>query len=71
MLDPDADQLFRYGRYLQKQDGPKDFNEVARFYRIAAAHGHYKANGNLQKLAHWASRSRPMRLKRQLIWLSS
>lgn len=50
MLDPDADQLFRYGRYLQKQDGPKDFNEVARFYRIAAAHGHYKANGNLQKL---------------------
>ncbi len=39
-----------YGRHLQKQKGPKDFNEVARFYRIAAAHGHYKANGNLQKL---------------------
>ncbi len=41
---------FAYGRHLQKQKGPKDFNEVARFYRIAAAHGHYKANGNLQKL---------------------
>jgi hypothetical protein len=49
-LDPDAGLLFLYGRYLQKQDGPKDFNEVARYYRIAAAHGHYKANGNLQKL---------------------
>jgi TPR repeat protein len=50
VLDADADQLFLYGRYLQKQDGLKDFNEVARYYRIAAAHGHYKANGNLQKL---------------------
>jgi TPR repeat protein len=49
-LDTDADQLFLYGRYLQKQDGPKDLSEVARYYRIAAAHGHYKANGNLQKL---------------------
>ena len=49
-LDPNADALFLYGRYLQKKDGPKEFNEVARYYRIAAAHGHYKANANLQKL---------------------
>jgi len=49
-LGPDADQLFRYARWLQKQDGPKDFNDIARYYRIAAAHGHYKANGNLQQL---------------------
>ncbi len=49
-LDPQAEAFFAYGRHLQKQKGPKDFNEVARFYRIAAAHGHYKANGNLQKL---------------------
>ena len=49
-LDPDADRLFQYGRYLQKQDGEKSFNEVARYYRIAAAHGHYKANHNLQLL---------------------
>ncbi|HDR9255584.1 TPA: sel1 repeat family protein [Burkholderia vietnamiensis] len=49
-LDPQADGLFRYARYLEKQDGPKDFNEVARYYRIAAAHGHYKANQNLQSL---------------------
>ncbi|PTR02107.1 hypothetical protein C8K18_104410 [Paraburkholderia sp. GV068] len=49
-LDQQADALFSYGRYLQKQDGPKDFNAVARYYRIAAAWGHYKANHNLQLL---------------------
>ncbi|PCE22120.1 hypothetical protein BWP39_20830 [Paraburkholderia acidicola] len=49
-LSPDADQLFKYGRYLETKDGPKDLNEVARFYRIAAANGHYKANNNLQQL---------------------
>jgi TPR repeat protein len=49
-LDPQADALFKYGRYLQKQDGPKDFDEIARYYRIAAAHGHYKANHNAQLL---------------------
>ena len=49
-LDPQADALFQYGRYLQKKDGPKDFNEVARYYRIAAAQGHYKANQNAQLL---------------------
>jgi uncharacterized protein len=49
-LDADADRLFEYGRYLQKLDGEKSFNEVARYYRIAAAYGHYKANHNLQLL---------------------
>ncbi|QRN55702.1 sel1 repeat family protein [Dyella caseinilytica] len=49
-LDPDADQLFKYARYLEKKSGPKDFNVVARYYRIAAAHSHYKANHNLQVL---------------------
>ncbi|ASL42634.1 hypothetical protein bAD24_I04035 [Burkholderia sp. AD24] len=49
-LDPQADILFQYGRYLQKKDRPKDFNEVARYYRIAAAHGHYKANQIAQLL---------------------
>jgi len=49
-LDRDADQLFQYGRYLEKKDGPKDFNDIARYYRIAAAHSHYKANQNLQLL---------------------
>ena len=49
-LDPQADTLFRYGRYLQKKAGPKDFNNIARYYRIAAAYGHYKANHNAQLL---------------------
>ena len=41
-------QLYNYGLYLQLKSGPKDFDEVARYYRIAAAHGHYKASTNLQ-----------------------
>ncbi|WP_459621158.1 tetratricopeptide repeat protein, partial [Burkholderia sp. 3C] len=49
-LDPQADEFFKYGLYLEKQDGPKDFNSAARYYRIAAAYGHYKANQNLQRL---------------------
>ncbi|HEX7934054.1 MAG TPA: sel1 repeat family protein [Paraburkholderia sp.] len=49
-LDSDADQLFKYGRYLEKKVGPKDYAAVARYYRIAAAQGHYKANNNLQQL---------------------
>jgi uncharacterized protein len=49
-LDPQADSFFRYARYLQKRNGPKDFNDIARYYRIAAAYGHYRANQNLQLL---------------------
>ncbi len=49
-LNADADRLFQYARHLQKQEGPKDFNDVMRYYRIAAAHGHYKANTNAQLL---------------------
>jgi hypothetical protein len=58
-LDPEADQLFKYGRYLEKKDGPKDFNEVARFYRVAAAYGHYKANNNLRLLVSEGFASSP------------
>jgi TPR repeat protein len=47
-LMPESDQLYKYGLYLQLKAGPKDFDEVARYYRIAAAHGHYKASTNLQ-----------------------
>ncbi|TAM54143.1 MAG: sel1 repeat family protein [Paraburkholderia sp.] len=49
-LDPDADKLFLYARYLQKQAGQKDFDDILRYYRIAAAYGHYKANHNAQLL---------------------
>ncbi|WP_235697808.1 sel1 repeat family protein [Cupriavidus metallidurans] len=59
-LDPEADVLFKYARYLQKLEGPKDFDDVARYYRIAAAHGHYKANSNLQKLVSEGHASSPL-----------
>ncbi|CAG2158863.1 sel1 repeat family protein [Cupriavidus numazuensis] len=59
-LDPDADSLFKYARYLQKRPGPKDFDDVARYYRIAAAHGHYKANRNLQQLVSQGLASSPL-----------
>lgn len=58
-LDPEADALFQYARYLEKRDGPKDFNDVARYYRIAAAFGHYKANHNLQILVSSGMASSP------------
>jgi len=59
LLDPEADELFKYARYLQKRPGPKDFDEMARYYRIAAAHGHYKANSNLQQLVSEGLASSP------------
>ncbi len=49
-LDSNADVLFKYGRSLEKKEGPKNFDDIARYYRIAAAFGHYKANNNLQGL---------------------
>jgi TPR repeat protein len=49
-LMPESDRLYKYGLYLQLKAGPKDFDEVARYYRIAAAHGHYKASTNLQAI---------------------
>ncbi|WP_196486395.1 sel1 repeat family protein [Burkholderia cepacia] len=49
-LDPKADLLYEYARYLQKRSGPKDFDDIVRYYRIAAAYGHYKANNNAQLL---------------------
>jgi len=55
----EADELFKYARYLQTRSGPKDFDEVARYYRIAAAHGHYKANSNLQLLVSRGLASSP------------
>ncbi|MBD8195282.1 sel1 repeat family protein, partial [Pseudomonas fluorescens] len=48
----EADELFQYARWLQKnnllkQDKSVDA-EIERLYRIAAENGHYKANINLQ-----------------------
>jgi hypothetical protein len=46
---------------LEKKKGPKDFNAVARYYRIAAAYGHYKANHNLQLLVSEGQADSPSR----------
>ena len=48
----DADVLFQYARWLQKNNQLKPDKsvdmEIERLYRIAAENGHYKANINLQ-----------------------
>lgn len=58
-LDPESDKLFQYARYLEKKEGPKDYNDIARYYRIASAYGHYKANHNLQLLVSTGMASSP------------
>ncbi|MBK5124411.1 sel1 repeat family protein [Burkholderia sp. R-69980] len=67
-LDPDADVMFRYGRYLQTRDGPKNFDDMARYYRIAAAHGHYKANHNVQQLVSQGMASSPGAAREAVEW---
>ncbi|WP_244858268.1 sel1 repeat family protein [Pseudomonas sp. PP3] len=49
-LNQDADMLYRYSLFLEKRTGQKDYDKIARYYRIAAAHDHYKAATNLQFL---------------------
>jgi TPR repeat protein len=58
-LDRDADTLYKYGLFLEQHEGPKNFNEVAKYYRIAASHGHYKAATNLQVLISQGLASSP------------
>ncbi|SAK98141.1 lipoprotein [Caballeronia glebae] len=67
-LDPEADSLFRYGRYLQTSDGPKDYDDIARYFRIAAAHGHYKANHNVQQLISRGRASSPDARREAVGW---
>lgn len=50
ILNEDSDRLYLYGVYLEKLKGKKNYGEIARYYRIAAAQGHYKAATNLQFL---------------------
>ncbi|MDR8031417.1 sel1 repeat family protein [Burkholderia cenocepacia] len=69
-IDPDVEMLFRYGRYLQTRDGPKNLDEVARYFRIAAAHGHYKANHNVQQLVSQGLASSPNAAHEAVEWAS-
>jgi TPR repeat protein len=58
-LDPQVDALFQYALFLEKKPGPKDYDAAARYYRIASAYGHYKANHNLQLLVSTGQASSP------------
>jgi len=71
----ESDVLFQYARWLQKnnqlkQDKTVD-TEIERLYRIAAEHGHYKANINLQNGAMRGrfelSGAQHLRMSQQLI----
>ncbi|MDR3159306.1 MAG: sel1 repeat family protein [Zoogloeaceae bacterium] len=50
-LDPELDQLFKRAVWIYKQnrlkDDPEEYAKAERLYRIAAAHGHYRAMNNL------------------------
>lgn len=74
-LPADADRVFRYARWLQKNNqlkrDPTVNVQVERLYRIATENGHYKANVNLQNGAmrgHFKLSGREhLRLSEQLI----
>jgi TPR repeat protein len=59
LLNEDADVLYRYGIYLEKQKGKKKYDEIASYYRIAAAFDHHKAATNLQFLLSTGQASSP------------
>jgi len=71
----EADELFQYARWLQKNNQLKQNQtidiEIERLYRIAAENGHYKANINLQNGAmrgfFTLSGAEHLRLSQQLI----
>jgi TPR repeat protein len=62
-LDADAQVLYLYGLHLTQKPGPKDFDQAARYYRIAAAFGHYRASTNLQELLSQGLTSAPKAAK--------
>lgn len=53
-VDPQADMLYRYARWLRKnqieKEDPRRYPEMERYYRIATAYGHYKANLDLREM---------------------
>jgi len=51
-IDPEADQVFKYARYLETKEGSKDYIEIGNLYRRAVKMKHYKAMGNLQNLLY-------------------
>lgn len=48
--DPEVELLYRYGMHLAAAREPEAFDKIARYFRIAAAHGHYLAATDLEQL---------------------
>jgi TPR repeat protein len=52
--DPDADRLYKYARWLEKnnqvKDDPRTYPKIERLLRIATAYGHDKANLELRQM---------------------
>lgn len=48
--NPEVELLYQYGMHLAAAREPEDFDKIARYFRIATAHGHYLAATNLQEL---------------------
>lgn len=80
-LHPEADQLYRYARWLRQQqlrkEDPARYPLMARLYRIASAYDHYRANLELRAMlrAGRASSDAPVKevvlLTQRLIALSN
>lgn len=49
-ISEEAQQLYQYALSLKSTEGAKNYAEIARYYRLAAAAGSYKAATNLHTL---------------------
>jgi hypothetical protein len=58
-LDSDAQILYNYAVQLTQASGPKKFDQAARYFRVAAAFGHYRAATRLQGLLSQGLTSSP------------
>ncbi len=48
--NPEVELLYQYGMHLAAGRVPEDLDKIARYFRIAAAHGHYAAATGLEEL---------------------
>lgn len=48
--NPEVELLYQYGMHLAAATEPEDLDKIARYFRIAAAHGHYPAATALEEL---------------------
>ncbi|MFT3720840.1 DUF6396 domain-containing protein [Pseudorhodoferax sp.] len=58
-VTPEADAIFQKARAMEKSNGPKDFDTIARTYEQAVALGHWKAMQNAQVLYYQGLTTHP------------